>query len=97
MLDVCANAAGTHGTVVVAGVCMEPDPFMPLVALLKELTVRFAVYYRRHEFAHALGALARGLIDPAPFVTDRVALDGIGDAFASLPANPDQRKVLVRP
>ena len=75
MLDVCAGAAGTHGTVVVAGVCMEPDPFMPLVALLKELTVRFAVYYRRHEFAHALGALARGLIDPAPFVTDRVALD----------------------
>jgi (R,R)-butanediol dehydrogenase/meso-butanediol dehydrogenase/diacetyl reductase len=97
MLDVCAGAAGTHGTVVVAGVCMEADPFVPLVALLKELTVRFAVYYRRHEFAHALGALARGLIDPAPFVTDRVALDGIGDAFASLPASPGQRKVLVRP
>jgi (R,R)-butanediol dehydrogenase/meso-butanediol dehydrogenase/diacetyl reductase len=97
MLDVCAGAAATHGTVVVAGVCMEPDPFLPLMALLKELTVRFAVYYRRHEFAHALGALARGLIDPAPFVTDRVALDGIGDAFASLPTSPGQRKVLVRP
>jgi threonine dehydrogenase-like Zn-dependent dehydrogenase len=97
MMDVCAGAAGTHGTVVVAGVCMEPDPFVPLVALLKELTVRFVVYYRRREFAHSLDALARGLIDPAPFITDRVTLDGIGDAFAALPVNPGQRKVLVRP
>jgi threonine dehydrogenase-like Zn-dependent dehydrogenase len=97
MMDVCAGAAGTHGTVVVAGVCLQPDPFVPLVALLKELTVRFVVYYRRREFAHALDALARGLIDPAPFITGRVALDGIGEAFASLPASPGQRKVLVRP
>jgi 2-desacetyl-2-hydroxyethyl bacteriochlorophyllide A dehydrogenase len=97
MMDVCASAAATYGTVVVAGVCMKPDPFVPLVALLKELTLRFVVYYRRREFAHALNALERGLIDPAPFITDRVTLDEIGDAFAALSTNPGQRKVLVRP
>ncbi|WP_067662348.1 zinc-binding dehydrogenase [Nocardia miyunensis] len=97
MIDVCVAAARTHGTVVVTGVCMEPDPFMPLVALLKELTMRFVAFYHRREFAHALDALARGQIDPAPFITDRVTLDGIGDAFAALSANSGQRKVLVRP
>jgi threonine dehydrogenase-like Zn-dependent dehydrogenase len=76
---------------------MEPDPFLPLVALLDELTVHFVVFYRRREFAHALDAPARGLIDPAPFITDRVPLGKIGDAFAALSTNSRHRKVLIRP
>jgi len=97
MIDVCATAASTHGTIVVAGVCMKPDPFVPVVALLKELTMRFVVFYRRREFARALDALARGQIDPAPFVADRVSLDDIGDTFTTLSAQPGPGKVLVRP
>ena len=96
MMDVCVGAASTHGTVVVAGACTTPDPFVPLVALMKELTVHFVVFYRRSEFAHAIGALHRGLIDPAPFITERVPLERIGDAFGAL-TNPTQCKVLVRP
>ncbi|WP_146097559.1 hypothetical protein [Nocardia nova] len=36
-------------------------------------------------------------IDPAPFITDRVTLDGIGETFAALSANSGHCKVLVRP
>ena len=47
-----------------AGVCAEPDPFLPLVALLKELTVRFSVYYRPDEFRAVVDAFADGPARP---------------------------------
>ena len=37
LLDTCVAAASTKGRVVVAGACSEPDPYIPIRALLKEL------------------------------------------------------------
>jgi 2-desacetyl-2-hydroxyethyl bacteriochlorophyllide A dehydrogenase len=97
LTDICVKAAKLHGRVVMAGVCGQPDPYMPITALLKELTIDFVVYYTRREFGHVVDALARGAIDPAPFVTQRVSLDGINDAFNRLTVDKEQRKVLVLP
>lgn len=97
MIQTAVDAAATHGRVVVAGVCVAPDPFVPVTALMKELEVRFAVYYRRSEFAAAASVLARGALDPRPFVTKTASLDDIGAAFAGLLANRSERKVLIRP
>jgi threonine dehydrogenase-like Zn-dependent dehydrogenase len=83
--------------VVIAGVCTHPDPYVPLRAVLKELTLAFAVYYTRREFFSVVDALARGVIDPAPFVTDKVGLAGANDAFRALTEAKEQRKILVVP
>ena len=97
ILDTCAAAARTKGRIVVAGVCAEPDPFLPLVALLKELTVRFSVYYRPDEFRAAVDAFATGRVDPTPLVTRTVGFGELDLAFDSLVTSPTDLKILVDP
>ena len=46
LLDACVTAARTKGRIVVAGVCPEPAPFSSVAALLKEVSIGFAVYYQ---------------------------------------------------
>src|SRR3954454_8741955 len=74
--DVCINASVRHGHVVIAGVCTKPDPYVPIAALVKELSLDFVVYYTRREFFSVAEALGQGSVDAAPFVTKRVGLDG---------------------
>lgn len=97
MLDAATGAAATRGRIVVAGVCAEPDPFFPMVALLKELTVRFSVYYRPEEFRTVIAAFTSGQIDPTPLVTRTAGLADLGAVFASLQHAPDDLKVLIDP
>jgi (R,R)-butanediol dehydrogenase / meso-butanediol dehydrogenase / diacetyl reductase len=97
LIDVCVSAAAVHGRVLIAGVCTKPDPFVPVAALVKELTMSFSVYYQRRHFAHTIAMLAAGRIDPALFITDRVGLDDFPAVFAALQLPSAQRKVLVQP
>jgi len=97
LLDVCAAAAGTHGRIVVAGVCAEPDPFLPMVALLKELSVRFSVYYRPEEFRTVIDAFASERIDPSPLITRTIGFTELDATFESLARSPEDLKVVVDP
>jgi (R,R)-butanediol dehydrogenase / meso-butanediol dehydrogenase / diacetyl reductase len=97
LLDVAAAVAGTHGRIVIAGVCAEPDRFLPVVALLKELSIRFSVYYRPDEFRTVVDAFASEQIDPSALVSRTIGLDGLDEAFASLTSSPDDIKVVVDP
>lgn len=97
MIEAAIGAAGLLGRVVVAGVCIHPDPITPVNAVLKEISMRFAVYYRRQEFELVADLLASGSIDPAPFVTGTVGLDGVDGAFAHLLSTTVERKILVVP
>jgi (R,R)-butanediol dehydrogenase/meso-butanediol dehydrogenase/diacetyl reductase len=97
MTDVCVSAANRHGHVVIAGVCTKPDPYVPLMAVMKELTMDFVVYYTRREFFAVSDALAHDAIDAGAFVTKRVGLEGADDAFTELIEAKDQRKILVLP
>jgi threonine dehydrogenase-like Zn-dependent dehydrogenase len=82
---------------VVAGVCMESDPILPLFGIAKEINVQFVNAYNAEEFAESLRAIADGEIDVAPLITGEVGLDGVGAAFDDL-ANPDTHcKILVTP
>ncbi|OBA96089.1 alcohol dehydrogenase, partial [Mycobacteriaceae bacterium 1482268.1] len=82
---------------VVAGVCMQPDPILPLFGIAKEINVQFVNAYDAAEFAESLRAIAEGDIDVAPLITGEVGLDGVGGAFDDL-ADPDEHcKILVTP
>jgi (R,R)-butanediol dehydrogenase/meso-butanediol dehydrogenase/diacetyl reductase len=97
MVQAAIDAAGTRGRVVIAGLCMAPDSVVPVTALLKEVEVRFAVYYRGREFAAAAALLESGGIDAEAFVTAQVGLDGVSAAFDRLLTTTDERKILVVP
>ena len=97
LTDICVGASTRHGHVVIAGVCTKPDPYVPVMALMKELTMDFVVYYTRREFFAVVDALGQGAIDAAPFVSRRVGLEGANDAFTELIEAKDQRKILVLP
>ena len=87
--------ACVRGTIVVLGASMEPEEIFPLQALLKELTVRFALAYSKDEFAETLDALRAGRIDVTGLVTDVVGLPELPGAFEALLCPNAQGKVLI--
>lgn len=97
LLDAAAGAIDLHGRIVIAGVCGEMDPYLPIVPLLKEATIRFSVYYQPDEFQMVLDAFADGSLDPSPIVTRTIGFGELDATFESLASAPDDLKVLVDP
>ena len=75
LLDACIACARPRGRIVVAGTCIEPDPFMSVAALMKEVSIFFAVYYSPDEFRTVIQAFASGAIDPGPIVGATIGLE----------------------
>ena len=81
----------------VVGVCMQSDQILPLVGIGRELNLQFVLGYEPDEFAGALTALADGAVDLSSWITGRVAVDDVPQAFADL-ADPERHaKILVVP
>ena len=97
MIDRLIRTAPRRSEITVAGVCMETDRFEPLIAISKELTVRFVLGWSPAEFAASLAGIADRTIDVAPLITGSVDLDGTPGAFATLDRPDEHAKILVRP
>jgi (R,R)-butanediol dehydrogenase / meso-butanediol dehydrogenase / diacetyl reductase len=97
LLNTCVAAAAIKGRIVIAGVCAEPDPFVPISALLKELTVAFSVYYLPEEFRRVIRAFTSGSIDPSPLIAGAVPLEEIDVAFRGVAESTSHSKILVDP
>jgi threonine dehydrogenase-like Zn-dependent dehydrogenase len=97
MLDQAIFDVPVGTRIVVAGVCMQPDTIRPLIAIVKELDLRFVYAYTEQEFADTLRSIAEGEVDVTPLVSGTVGLDGVADAFAVLRRADDHVKVLVEP
>jgi threonine dehydrogenase-like Zn-dependent dehydrogenase len=97
MIDRIISTAPLFSRVVVVGVCMQPDTVRPVMAINKEIDLRFVLGYTPREFRDSLQLLADGRINAAPIVTGTVGLDGVDAAFSAL-ADPEQHaKILVDP
>ncbi len=97
MLDSVITAAPMWARIVVVGVCMTPDTIRPVIAINKEVDLRFVVGYTPLEFRDTLHLLADGTIDPTRIVTDTVALDAVPAAFDALTHPGAQAKILIDP
>lgn len=95
LLDAAVSATGVRGRIVMAGFCMTPEPFTSVSALLKEVTVRFAVYYHPAEFVAVVDAFAAGRLDPTALLTRTAPLSEVGDLLSH--PSPDDLKVVVDP
>ncbi|QGP81106.1 zinc-binding dehydrogenase [Sphingobium sp. CAP-1] len=97
MLGQAIELADVRGQVIVAGVVMKEDMILPIVALGKEVTIRYSQAYTERDFEAVIDALAKGRIDPRPIHTSTVSLDEMPQAFEALRTQPRECKVLVRP
>jgi len=97
MLDQAIQLVAIRGQVIVAGVILKQDAFLPIVALGKEVAIRYSQAYTERDFEAVIGALARGEVKPDPIHTSTVSLDGLPSAFEALRSNPRECKVLIRP
>jgi len=97
LLNECVTAARPNGRIVVVGVCGEEDHFWSIAALMKEVTIAFAVYYSPAEFRTVIDAFGTGAIDPAPLVGCVTELASIDEQFERLAAGSVSGKILLDP
>ena len=83
--------------IVVVGLCMEEDQFMPYRAISKEINLQFVLGYGGDEFASVLHNIAEGKVNVEPLITGKVGLDGVADAFKDLGDPEKHAKILVEP
>jgi (R,R)-butanediol dehydrogenase/meso-butanediol dehydrogenase/diacetyl reductase len=87
--------AQARATIVVLGVCMEPDQIFPMQAVLKEVSLRFALGYSKVEFRETLAALDAARLAAGPLITDVVGIEDAPRAFEALMRPHTQGKVLI--
>jgi (R,R)-butanediol dehydrogenase / meso-butanediol dehydrogenase / diacetyl reductase len=97
LLDRAVAALRPRATAVVAGVCIEPDSLVSLVALMKEASIRFAVYYTPAEFRTVIEAFESGQVDPLALLSQTNDLGQINEVFEDFPSSPSGAKVILRP
>jgi len=72
-------------------------PIEPVTALLKELTIKFAVCYRPDEFRETITAFTDRTIDPTPVIGPTLGLNRIAEAFDLVRSASVNGRVLVSP
>jgi threonine dehydrogenase-like Zn-dependent dehydrogenase len=97
ILDGIITSAPLYSRVVVAGVCMEPDTIRPMMAVNKEIDLRFVMGYTPLEFSDTLRMLADGKVRAAPIATGTVGLAGVEAAFDALAAPGKHAKIVIEP
>ena len=97
MIDQAMRIAPKDARILIVGACMQEDRFHPMLGIGRELSLQFAFGYEPGEFSAALLSIADGKIDLAPWVTAKVGIDEIPQAFRDL-ASPEQHaKIMVTP
>jgi (R,R)-butanediol dehydrogenase/meso-butanediol dehydrogenase/diacetyl reductase len=95
MLQQCVTLAPMKGRVVVAGVCMQSDILVPVLAILKEISFHFVLGYSHQEFQLTIDMLGKGRIRGEPMLTDSIGLAELPEAFEALKQPTSQCKVVL--
>lgn len=89
--------APKRSTIVYAGVHTDETRFNPMLAMVKELDLKFTFYYEDAEYAEALDYLASGQLNWQPLVTGTVGYDRVQQAFEALTKPNKHVKIMVEP
>jgi (R,R)-butanediol dehydrogenase/meso-butanediol dehydrogenase/diacetyl reductase len=103
----CIGAPGTlgkaiehvrpRGTVIVSGLCLKTDSFVPGLAVFKEARIQTAVGYSAADFAASLDAIACDPSIPRGMISESIALHELPLRFDELRNGRRACKVLVDP
>ncbi|MBB4615433.1 alcohol dehydrogenase catalytic domain-containing protein [Novosphingobium taihuense] len=70
-----------QGLIMGLGFCMQPDPIVPAMNLMKDVTMRWSIIYTREDYAACADALAAEGYLARAMVTETVGLDAAPAAF----------------
>jgi threonine dehydrogenase-like Zn-dependent dehydrogenase len=97
MIEQAMRMAPKDARILVVGACMQEDRIHPMLGIGRELSIQFVLAYTPAEFAASLTAIADGRVDLSPWLTGKVGIDEVPQAFADL-GDPDAHaKILVVP
>jgi len=85
-----------RGTVLVLGLCTQPDTLVPFHALARELRLQTSAFFTVPEYCEALDVLDAGAAEPRHLVSDTIVLDDVPDVFEALRHRTHQCKVLIQ-
>ena len=97
LLKSIAEEAPAGASMIVVGLCMNPDTIEPSYLIQKEIAMRFVFAYKPEEFVEATRMLAKDPDRVAPLVTGHETLDRVTEAFDALERGGSQAKVMIRP
>jgi (R,R)-butanediol dehydrogenase/meso-butanediol dehydrogenase/diacetyl reductase len=95
LIQQCIDHAHTRGTVVVAGLCTQPDAINPFWLVNKEVRVQPSAFYDVRDFETTLDLFDSDVVTPHRMITDEVSLDAMPEAFEALKHRTHQCKVMV--
>lgn len=87
----------SRGTILLLGLCNQPDTFNSFAMLSKEVKLVTAAFFTRQEFEASLDALNLGAVEPRRLVSDVIELADVPTRFEELRTRSGACKILIAP
>lgn len=97
MIAQCLDRSVFGAEIVVVGYCSQPDTFIPALAMLKEVTLKFSAGNNKSDFQFIVDMMAAKRIQVNPLITKTVSFSDLPTAFEALRKPIGQCKVLLEP
>ena len=91
------NQVRPRGTILLLGLCSQPDTFNSFAMLSKEIRLVTSAFFTRGEYEASLDVLERGAAEPRALITQTISLTDTPDIFESLKRRTNQCKVMIAP
>lgn len=91
------NLVRNGGTVLSLGGCIQPDTIMPVLAMFKDITIRFSVAYGFADFLQCVATLDAGAVEPRALVGETIPLSALPGRFEAMRHGSHAAKVMVDP
>jgi (R,R)-butanediol dehydrogenase/meso-butanediol dehydrogenase/diacetyl reductase len=95
LIEQAITCVAPRGTVVVSGLCLEPQPIVSAVAVFKELRVQYCMAYRLSDFEAVSDVMLSAPGKTMQLVTSEIGLEEFPEMFESLRGRNRHCKVIV--
>jgi threonine dehydrogenase-like Zn-dependent dehydrogenase len=96
-LGLAMELVARRGTVTVLGCCTEPDTFVPMFPLTKQVRVQFSFVYGSGDFDTVMRGLLMDPAGPSAMITRRASFDEFPELFENLRGPTTECKILLHP
>lgn len=97
MLELALKHVRLGGTVISMGMCMQPEPVLPIALTLKEAKLTFPLAYSPQEFEETVRAFDTSGFQPEIMVSDVIPLERLADTIEDLRGGTPALKIHVDP
>jgi (R,R)-butanediol dehydrogenase/meso-butanediol dehydrogenase/diacetyl reductase len=85
------------GSILSLGGCIVPDTILPVLAMVKEVNLRFSVAYGLCDFREAVDAFDAGHVSPRAMIGETIGLDALPERFEAMRRGSHPARVMVAP